>query len=269
MIRCLDWPISVCTWSLGNDFSKIADLSDKTGLSCVHLALAPALTPQGQKYLAQVAKNKLTITATMINFPQEDYSSLESIKITGGIIPDDCWQTNQKMTLDAIKLTAELEIKYLSMHFGFIEHKSKKLTDRTLLLADKAGEFNITLLMETGQETAGELSEFLEKLNHPALGVNFDPANMILYDKGNPIEAVKILSSWIKHIHIKDGLRTKIPGQWGQDVPWGTGEVNANKFLQTLKKIDFKGALAIEREAGNDRIGDIKSAIELLKSFKD
>ena len=61
------------------------------------------------------------------------------------------------------------------------------------MLADKAGEYNVTLLMETGQESAEELRDFLEKLNHPALGVNFDPANMILYGKGNPVEAVGIL----------------------------------------------------------------------------
>jgi L-ribulose-5-phosphate 3-epimerase len=269
MIKCLDWPIGVCTWSIGNDFGKIADLSDQTGLSFVHLALAPALDPQGQRYLAKVVKNNLTITATMINFPQEDYSSLESIKTTGGIVPDECWETNHKTTLDSIKLTAELGLKFLSMHFGFIEHKSKKLMDRSLLLADKAGEFNVTLLMETGQETADELREFLEKLNHPALGVNFDPANMILYNKGNPIEAVKVLAPWIKHVHIKDALRTKTHGQWGMDVPWGTGEVNANKFLLALKQFGFKGALAIEREAGSDRFGDVKSAIEQLKKFKD
>jgi sugar phosphate isomerase/epimerase len=268
MITCLDWPIGVCTWSLGNDFDKIASLSERTGLECVHLAIAPALGAGGDKYLANVTKNNLTITATMINFPQEDYSTLESIKITGGIVPDDCWQTNREMTLNAIKLTSELGVKFLSMHFGFIDLKSKNLIDRTKWLADKAGEFNVTLLMETGQETAEELLEFLEKLNHPALAVNFDPANMILYDKGNPIEAIKILSRWVKHVHIKDAIRTKIRGQWGTEVVWGTGEVGSAEFLRALKKAGFAGALAIEREAGDDRPGDIKSAIDKLRMFK-
>ena len=70
MIRCLDWPIGVCTWSLGNDFDKIAALSEQTGLDCVHLAIAPVLGARGDKYLARVAKNNLSISATMINFPQ-------------------------------------------------------------------------------------------------------------------------------------------------------------------------------------------------------
>jgi sugar phosphate isomerase/epimerase len=257
MITCLDWPIGVCTWSLGNDFNKIATLSDRTGLDCVHLAVAPALGAGGDKYLANIEKNNLTITATMINFSQEDYSTLESIKTTGGIVPDDCWRTNRDLTLKAIKLTGGLGVKFLSTHFGFIDIKSKKLIDRTKSLADSAGEFNVTLLMETGQETAEELREFLEKMNHPFLAVNFDPANMILYDKGNPIDAIGILSPWIKHVHIKDAIRTKVKGKWGTDVVWGTGEVGSAEFLRALKQVDYKGTLAIEREAGDDRLGDI------------
>jgi sugar phosphate isomerase/epimerase len=269
LIRCLDWPIGVCSWSLANDFYKIL----ATGAGCVHLAIAPALGEKREDYLAHVAESNLAISATMINFSQEDYSTLESIKTTGGIVPDGYWWENREKTLKAIEMTDELAVQYLSMHFGFIDladsAKATKLIERTKMLADKAGEHNVTLLMETGQESAQELREFLEKLNHPALGVNFDPANMILYDKGNPIEAVGILAPWIKHIHIKDALRTKTPGTWGTEVVWGTGEVGETEFLKALKSVKYNGALAIEREAGDDRLGDIKSAVDKLKSFKD
>jgi sugar phosphate isomerase/epimerase len=96
------------------------------------------------------------------------------------------------------------------------------------------------------------------------MGVNFDPANMILYDKGDPIEAVRVLAPWIKHVHIKDAIRTKTPGQWGAEVPWGDGQVNSGAFLKVLRKVGFAGVLAIEREAGDDRVGDIKLAVERL-----
>jgi len=268
MTQCFDWPVGVCSWSLGNDFEKIAE----AGVDCVHLAIAPAIANNGNQYLAKVAKSKLKITATMINFPQEDYSTLESIKATGGIVPDDCWWDNRELALRAIELTAELKVRFLSMHFGFIETqnlaKAKTLIERTKMLADKAGEHNVTLLMETGQESADELRGFIEKLHHPALGVNFDPANMILYGKGNPVEAVGILGPWIKHVHIKDALRAKMPGEWGTEVVWGTGEVNAVGFLKALKLVDYTGALAVEREGGDDRLGDIKTAVNMLKNFK-
>jgi sugar phosphate isomerase/epimerase len=262
-MKCLDWPIGVCSWSLGNDFEKIAE----AGVDCVHLAIAPSLADNGNQYLAKVAKNKLKITAAMINFPQEDYSTLESIKATGGIVPDDCWPANRELALKAIELTAELKVRFLSMHFGFIELESKKLLDRAKMLADKAGEHKVTLLMETGQESARELRDFLEKLNHPALSVNFDPANMILYGKGNPVEAVGILGPWIKHVHIKDALQTKTPGTWGSEVVWGTGEVGADKFLRALKSAGFAGALAVEREGGDNRLDDIKEAVNMLRQF--
>ncbi len=267
-MRCLDWPVGVCSWSLGNDLDKIA----AAGVDSVHLAIVPALADDGSQYLAKVAKSNLEISAAMINFPQEDYSTLESIRATGGIVPDNCWWDNRGLALRAIEMTAELKVRFLSMHFGFIDMqnpaKAKTLIERTRMLADKADEHNITLLLETGQEAAEELREFLEKLNHPALGVNFDPANMILYGKGNPVEAVGILGPWIKHVHIKDALQTKTTGTWGSEVVWGTGEVDADKFLRALKSAGFTGALAVEREGGDDRLGDIKKAVAKLRYFK-
>jgi len=271
VIKCNDWPIGVCTWSLGNDFDKIGTLSKQTQLSHIHLAVSPVLNKNGKNYLLRVQKEGWNITATMIDFPQEDYSTLESIKATGGIVPDQYWEGNLKSVFDAIDITVQLGIKYLSLHFGFLDLTdpdcAKKLHDRTKVLADRAAQKNIQLLMETGQETAVELRQFLEELNHPALGVNFDPANMILYDKGNPIEAVQTLAPWIKHVHIKDALRTQTLGTWGVEVPWGNGQVGGTEFLKALKQINFAGALAIEREAGDNRLGDIKTAVDTLHTF--
>jgi len=272
MIQCNNWPVGFCSWSLGNDFDKIKTLVGQTGLTHVHLAASPALAADGDKFLAAVKRLHLQVSATMIDFPQEDYSTLDSIKATGGIVPDNCWNENKQRVLDAVNLTVRLDVKFLTTHFGFLDLENpamaKKLLDRVKILADKAAKKSVILLMETGQETADELKTFLEKLNHPALAVNFDPANMILYNKGDPIQAVQTLARWIKHIHIKDAARTQTPGTWGAEVPWGKGQVGTAEFLRTLKQINFKGALAVEREAGDDRIGDIKSAVDMLKTFK-
>lgn len=271
MIKCMDWPISVCTWSLKNDFDKLNILRDKTGITHLHLVVSPAFESGGNKYLERIKKEGWKITSMMIDFPQEDYSTMELIKITGGIVPDQYWDSNRKKVFDALDITADFGVKYLSLHFGFIDIKdkavAKKLFDRARIIGAKANEKKIQLLMETGQEAADELVEFIKQLNHPAFAVNFDPANMILYDKGNSIEAVKTLAPWIKHVHIKDALRTKVKGTWGTEVVWATGEVNAPEFLRTLKKIGFKGAIAVEREAGDDRIGDITTAINFLVNF--
>jgi len=270
-MKCKSWPVGVCSWSLQRDIAGVAEAMNRIGIEHLHLAVRPALQDTGKDFLTTVQQQSWIISSTMIDFPQEDYSTLNSIKATGGIVPDEYWQQNHNLFVGAAETSVKLGVKYLSMHAGFIDDSdaayAKKFYDRIKCLADVAAERNIILLLETGQETAQDLRHFLEKLNHPAVGVNFDPANMILYEKGNPIEAVKVLSPWVKHIHIKDAIRTKQPGTWGTEVLWGDGEVRPERFLNALKEIGFEGVLAIEREAGVNRLTDIRLAAERLQAF--
>jgi sugar phosphate isomerase/epimerase len=250
----------------------VAKAMNELGLTHVHLGIRQALGNEGKGALAAIRKQKWTISATMIDFPQEDYSTLDRIRVTGGLVPDDCWMRNRDLFFAAADVSVDLGVKLLSMHLGFIDHKdadyARKMFDRTRTLADYAVKKGVTMLLETGQETAAELQHFLKELRHPAVAVNFDPANMILYDKGDPIEALRVLSPWIRHLHIKDAIRTQKVGTWGSEVPWGTGQVGERAFLQTLKEVGFAGTMAIEREAGNDRVGDIRQAVNRLKAFK-
>lgn len=271
MRQCKGWPVSACSWSLRSDIGQVIRVLKDLDVGYVHLAARPALEANGKAYLDAVKKADLEISALMIDFPSEDYTSLESIRQTGGIVPDGPWETNRNLALGAIALAAELKVKFLSLHFGFLERKGgaydPKILDRARLLADAARKKGVRLLMETGQESAEELRHFLETLKHPALAINFDPANMILYDKGDPVEAVRVLGKWIRHVHAKDAVKTSVPGTWGTEVPWGEGQVNPDAFLRALAKAGFEGALAIEREAGDDRAGDIRKAAERLSSW--
>jgi L-ribulose-5-phosphate 3-epimerase len=271
MRMCKDWPVSVCSWSFQQEIEVVAEHMKALEIGYVNLALLPALQDDCAAYVEFAKKQDWTISATMINFPCEDYSTLESIKVTGGVASDAHWVENKRLALNAIDLTAELEAEYLLMHFGFIDHSDpsyvSKFYDRTRTLADAAAAQGVKFLMETGQETAAELEQFLTELNHPAITVNYDPANMILYDKGVPTEAIDVLAPWIRHIHIKDATRTQEPGTWGTEVAWGAGEVGAEAFLKKLSDIHYQGAVAIEREAGDDRVGDIKLAAEKLSQY--
>jgi L-ribulose-5-phosphate 3-epimerase len=271
-MKCRNWPIGVCSWSLRMDIPGVAKAMREMGLEHVHLAIRPAVEGSGGEYLKAVRAQHWTITSAMIDFPQENYSTLETIKQTGGVAPDECWQRNHDLFARAADVTAGLGVKYLSMHAGFIDESDEasaaKMHDRIDTLAEAAQERGVILLLETGQETAAELRLFLGKLAHNSVGVNFDPANMILYDKGDPIEAVRILSPWIHHLHIKDAVRTKQPGTWGSEVPWGDGQVKAKEFVRVLEEVGFEGAMAIEREAGENRLADIKQAVTRLTSMR-
>lgn len=264
------WDIGVCSWSLQAGLDEVVAAMETIGVDHVHLAVGPALDAKtGQAYLATVKQQNWTISCTMIGFEQEDYSTLDTIKVTGGVVPDEHWADNKAIVEGAAKVTRDLGVPYLSFHAGFIDEndpaKYKIMCERLACLADIAAAQGIMLLMETGQETAEELAAFMKELDHPALGINYDPANMILYNKGNPLEGLKVLAPWIKHIHIKDATKTETPGQWGAEVPWSQGQVNDKAFLATLAEIGYKGTVAIEREAGDDRLGDITLAARTLR----
>ena len=117
MISCQNWPIGVCSWSLGNDTEVLTKLMNISGIVHLHLSLDPALVGGNMNYLETIRKNQWELTASMISFPQEDYSSLESIKNTGGIIPNKHWESNKEKILNAIKLTNNLDLKFLTFHF--------------------------------------------------------------------------------------------------------------------------------------------------------
>jgi L-ribulose-5-phosphate 3-epimerase len=264
------WQIGVCSWSLQAGLDEVVAAMKTIGVDHVHLAVGPALdAKEGQAYLTAVKQQDWTISCTMLGFEQEDYSTLDTIKMTGGVVPDASWPGNKALFEGAAKVTKDLGVPYLSFHAGFIDEsdpeKYQIMCQRLKSLADISADNGIMLLMETGQETAEELASFMKDLNHPALGINYDPANMILYDKGNPIEGLKVLAPWIKHIHIKDAIKTDTPGQWGAEVPWSQGQVNGDAFLAMLTEIGYKGTLAIEREAGDDRLGDIALAAKTLR----
>jgi sugar phosphate isomerase/epimerase len=111
------------------------------------------------------------------------------------------------------------------------------------------------------------LRRTLDDLQMPNLKVNFDPANMLLYDMGDPLLAVEILAPEIRSVHVKDARRPKIPGQWGEEVPLGEGEVNIRRFVRALKGIGYTGPLIVEREVGDQagRLRDVALGLAFLR----
>ncbi|MEI6394144.1 MAG: sugar phosphate isomerase/epimerase family protein [Verrucomicrobiota bacterium] len=265
--------VAVCSWSLQP--ASPQDLIQKllaTGIRRVQLALDP-LRESPEVWggtLAQFRKHDITIVSGMFGCKGEDYSTLESIHLTGGIAPDPTWEQNWERIRATAALALELKLKLVTFHAGFLPNDPKdpnfaKMLKRLAEAADAFGTANIALGLETGQETAPVLVKLLEMLKRPNVGVNFDPANMILYDKGDPIAALRLLGPWIRQIHIKDARRTKKPGTWGQEVAVGAGDVDWRRFFATLRELKFAGDFVIEREAGDQRVADIRTANEVVR----
>jgi L-ribulose-5-phosphate 3-epimerase len=275
-MRIRSHDLAVCSWSVPSaGMRELVQSVGELGLSHVQLALAPLLfLDDKQKHfeLGQLRSAGISLTAGMIAFPGEDYSTLARIRVTGGFVPDETWDLRRQLTLAAARLAQELGLTLLSTHVGFIppsDHADyPKLIKRIAEVAADLADAGITLAMETGQETASELLQFLNDLPVRNVGVNFDPANMILYGSGDPIEAIETLDRHIRHVHIKDAVASENPGMdWGQLTQVGAGQVDFHEMLTALSDIGYEGPLAIEQESGRRRVEDVRATIDFLQSL--
>ena len=268
--------LAVCSWSLQPEsaddlFAKLAE----TGLSRVQIALDPIReNAKGgwADFSARCAAKGVTCVSGMLGTVGEDYTTLETIKATGGVVPDATWpQTWANIQADA-DLAQAMGLKLVTFHAGFLPHEESdpsfgKLVDRLHQVAELFAGKQMSVAFETGQEEAATLATFLTKLDRANVGVNFDPANMILYGKGDPVAALRTLGPWLRQCHLKDAVATKTPGTWGEEVRLGTGQVNWRAFFATLGEVGFTGDLCIEREAGNQRVADIRAAREYVTAL--
>ena len=270
--------IGVCSWSYQRPLREVADEMAKIGVKGIDLALTPFVAPDGRHGVeegeealafakAQFASGAWRLFATMISFPQEDYSTLETIRKTGGVVPDDSWPRNREIAAAAAELSGSLGAPYMLFHAGFLDESNPAAyaayVERVSFVRDACAKAGVQLILESGQETAEDLARFLRDV--PGLYVNFDPANMILYGKGRPMEALETLVPWIRKIHVKDADATAMPGTWGTERPWGEGQVGGAAFIDALNGLGFTGNLTIEREGGDDRAGDIARAAARLR----
>jgi sugar phosphate isomerase/epimerase len=269
--------VGVCSWSWRESVADVAKQMEKSGVKGVHLALGPFIAPDERHGAAEsaaawnlvkakVRSGEWVVMSTMVGTVGEDYTTLETIKKTGGIVPDQHWKANQEIFTKGAKMTKELGCRYMSTHAGFLDESDpvayKKFVSRITWIRDECAKYGVELILESGQETAEDLAKFMADV--PGVGINFDPANMILYAKGNPLDALKILMPWIRQVHVKDACATKVPGTWGTEVPWGEGEVRSCDFVARLEKLGYRGNYVVEREGGDSRAVDIRRAIEGL-----
>lgn len=158
-------------------------------------------------------------------------------------------------------------------HCGFIP---ENMTDPEYLpvvdaireVAQYCADRGIGFWFETGQETPVVLLRTIQRVGTGNLGINLDPANLILYGKGNPIDALDVIGPYVCNVHVKDGLYPTDGDHLGREVPVGQGKVRFPKFLKRLKEIGFDGELIIEREtSGEQQVRDIRQAVNDLQRW--
>ena len=267
--------VGVCSWSLQvKSVPELKRLLGRLGTDVVQIACGDphhAAWDEGDRLPEAARAAGFEMTGAMLGFPGEDYTTPQTIQRTGGFGNPATRAERLERFAWALDRTRALGLTDLMLHAGFIPEpgapERKPFLDTLGRVSALAAAQGVTVAFETGQETAELLRRTLDELKCPNLKVNFDPANMLLYDKGDPIRAVEVLGPDIRSVHVKDANRTTTPGTWGEEVPLGQGQVNVRAFVQALRKAGYQGPLCIEREVGNQeqRVADIAHGIRYLQ----
>ena len=225
----------------------------------------------------QVDSMGVVVTAVFGGFDGESYESIEIVKSSVGLVPAETRAQRLQEMKEISDFAKWLGCPVVGLHLGFIpedasDSEYEPVVQVTRELCDYAKVNGQAIHLETGQETADGLIRFIADTSVDNLFVNFDPANMILYGTGEPVDALKKLSGLVKSVHCKDANWSDQPGQtWGCEVPLGEGEVNIRTYLATLKEMGYQGPLTIEREIPQEperQKQEIGHASGLLRELK-
>jgi sugar phosphate isomerase/epimerase len=220
--------------------------------------------------------NDFTLTTVFAAYNGEDYADIPTVGRTVGFIPPDTRAARERRTLEVSDFAHKLGVGGIACHIGCVPEDTSDpdyigVRELVRRICDHAAANGQTFALETGQEPARVLLRFLEDVNRPNLRINFDPANMILYGSGDPIEALRLVGPLVASVHAKDGdwPPSGVPGALGKERPLGEGSVGMERFVRTLAEIGFKGPLNVERETDNqqERLRDMARGIALLRSL--
>jgi sugar phosphate isomerase/epimerase len=261
---------------LGLPLAVAADLGVPT--IQIHAPHRDSRTPEAAaRFLQQLHQHGIQLTAVFGGFDGESYADIPTVEKTVGLVPP---QTRAERLAEMCRISdfaARLKADVVALHLGFVPHDSnaadyQEIVQCTRVLCDHCRSNSQNLHLETGQETVPSLMQFMDDVERDNLFVNFDPANMILYGTGEPIQALKQLGPRVRSVHCKDATWAARPGQeWGQEVPLGQGDVGMRNYLATLAEIGYEGPLTIEREIPQDperQKAEIQDAIRVLQDIQ-
>jgi L-ribulose-5-phosphate 3-epimerase len=268
--------VGVCSWSLQvTSIPELAGFMQRLGVDLVQIACGDphhASWIEGDGMPAAATRAGFRMGGAMLGFPGEDYTTPAHIERTGGF-GDPATRPERLERLQwALERTVQLGLSDLMLHAGFLPEIGAPgraaFLDTLGQAAALAAARGVTLAFETGQETAALLRRTLDDLRCPNLKVNFDPANMLLYDKDDPLVALDLLAPDLRTVHVKDACRPTTPGEWGTEVPLGQGQTDTAGFLRKLKAIGYAGPLFIEREVGSqaERYTDIEHGVRFIRA---
>ena len=216
---------------------------------------------------------RVEATSLVVGGPGPEVYDFYQGPLTCGLVPREY----RAARLDRIKKASEFAkqcgIPAVQTHCGFIPENPNDILYREVVLAIREAasackSHGQSFRCETGQETPITLIRAIKDVSLDNIGVNFDLANLILYGKGNPVDAIELFGPYVQGIHAKDGLFPSDPKELGKEVPIGQGKVDFPRIIQRLKELNYQGAVTIEREiSGPQQVEDVKAAKTFLEKL--
>ncbi len=212
-------------------------------------------------------------TSVVVGGPGKEVWNFYDGPLTIGVVPRETRALRVAHIKKASDFARQCGIPAVQTHCGFIpENPNDALYKETVETIRDIAEYckrnGQNLRYETGQETPITLVRTIQDVGTDNQGVNFDLANLILYGKANPIDAIELLGPYVQGIHAKDGLWPTDPKRLGEEVPIGKGKVDFPRIIARLKEIDYRGAVTIEREiSGPQQMEDVRAAKTYLENL--
>lgn len=228
------------------------------------------LTKDNAEKLKNIVKDKVKIVSLWVGWPGPKVWDFFEGPLTLGLVPKEYRYARMEAIKKGANFAKEIGVTDIVTHVGFIPENplTTEYMETVTTIKDIANytrKLDIYFNFETGQETPITLLRTINDVGLDNLGINLDPANLLMYGKANPVDAVDLYKNLIRSVHIKDGKYPTSGKELGEETPVGEGKVDFHSLLQKLKKYNYNGPLIIEREiSGPEQKKDILKAKEIL-----
>ncbi len=252
-----------------SEFKKIEDMGIPT---CQVSGTAEDIVLRGKldNVADAMSKTSVEVSSVFVAFEGQTYNTRTGPD-TDGLIPEKFREQRTELTIKSAEKIKELGVVNVTSHVGFIPDDEQdplyiKFLDAMKRIAIALKENGQNYCFETGQELPSTLKRTIDHVGMDNLFINLDPANLILYGKADPLDAVAIFGPLVRGFHAKDGLWPNRDEDLGIEVKLGEGRVNFPLLMRRLKACGFTGPVTIEREiSGPQQIEDIKHAMKFLE----
>ena len=265
----------VMFWAERDDLEMVRSLGVRYGQMGIpgSMRLTGAVAAQWKAALEAAG---LTLVTVFAAYEGEDYTDIPAVARTVGFVPEKTRAVRLARTLAVSDFAAELGVGSIACHIGFVPEDAGHadyvaVREMVRTVSDHAARHGQSFALETGQEPARVLLGFMGDVDRRNLRINFDPANLILYGTGEPIAALETLAPLVISVHCKDGdwPAPGVRGALGVERPLGEGSVGIGRFVETLRKLGFRGPLNVERETEDqrERFRDLAGGVRLLRAL--